>query len=282
MRPCRCPRDRRGCSRAARAASSSSDLAPLRRAGRAGRSISTTHSPCSSRQVVKPAPNEPVPSIAQTRRSGAWSFAKARIRLAPSASDGTVRCAITPPVGSTTAAVWLSLWVSTPMTASTWSASMFMVALRTRVGDRCRRRAGQQPPGWQDCDGSRPISGGQASDQANASATQAGADSDRADISTPRLPGDAPETNDSFGSCPPSASDGQWEVGSCASAVGASLTAPQRTRPSLTVGSSPPLSRRGWAPLGRAAVSYERTSRARRASRPTRGQSWSTTQERDI
>jgi len=40
---------------------------------------------------------------------------------------------MSPPVGVTTAAVWVCLWVSTPMTASTPSASMVMVALPIRV-----------------------------------------------------------------------------------------------------------------------------------------------------
>ncbi len=65
-------------SRAARTASSSSDLAPLRRAGR---SISTTHSPRSSRNVVNPAPKLPVPSIAQTRRPWPCLSTKASSRL---------------------------------------------------------------------------------------------------------------------------------------------------------------------------------------------------------
>jgi len=70
------------------------------------------------------------PSIAQTRRPGACSRAKASTRLAPKASVGIVTSATRPPVGVTTAAVWVCLWVSTPMTASTWSASIAMVALR--------------------------------------------------------------------------------------------------------------------------------------------------------
>src|SRR5262249_22116679 len=90
---------RESASLAARAASSSSDLAPLRRAGRAGRSTSTTHSPCSSRKVVRPAPKLPVPSIAQTRRPGACSRAKRSSRLYPNASAATVASTVTAPLG---------------------------------------------------------------------------------------------------------------------------------------------------------------------------------------
>ena len=47
------------------------------------------------------------------------------------------------------------------------------------------------------------ATGGQASDQANATATQAGADSERADRSNSRArPTSTPAADDSFGSCP--------------------------------------------------------------------------------
>ena len=55
-------------------------FAPSRRAGRAGRSISITHSPCSSSDVVNPAPKLPVPSIAQTRLPAACESTNVRSR----------------------------------------------------------------------------------------------------------------------------------------------------------------------------------------------------------
>ena len=57
------------------------------------------------------------------------------------------------PVGRTSAAVWVSRWVSTPMTASTSSASMVGLPFGRRMG---RSGAGQgEDTAWQDCDESR-------------------------------------------------------------------------------------------------------------------------------
>src|SRR6266542_2595487 len=56
------------------------------------------------------------------------------------------------PAGLTSAMVWLSLWVSTPMTWSTLSASMGRCLLR---GVAVSVPALARETAWQDCDGSR-------------------------------------------------------------------------------------------------------------------------------
>jgi len=88
-----------------------------------------------------------------------------------------------------------------------------MVVLLVTGGDRRRRRAGPWLRGRQDCDGSHPRWGGQASDQANASAIRTGADSERADRSHARAPRGLRLERQSV-------------LGSCSSAIDASLSGP--------------------------------------------------------
>jgi hypothetical protein len=111
-------------------------LAPLRRAGRLGRSTSTTHSPWSTNKQVSPAPKLPVPSTAHTLGPGAWRWAKPSSCRCPALVVGTVAWTSIAPVGSQTAAVWVSRWVSTPMTNWIWPSSMPM-RRPPWTGDRC-------------------------------------------------------------------------------------------------------------------------------------------------
>ena len=110
---------RASASRPARTASSGSDLAPLRRAGRFGRSSSITTSPRStevpgqSGAVAAGAFDRPRPQPAECRSPSRPARRSRRGRCRPSISR--------PRAGrrGTTAAVWVCLWVSTPMTTST-------------------------------------------------------------------------------------------------------------------------------------------------------------------
>ena len=75
------------------------------------------------------------------------------------------------PSGRTTAAVWVCLWVSTPMMTSTDSDNMVTAFLLFRKGRGVPVRFGVR----QDCDGTRQMQpGGQAPDQASSS-SRAGA-----------------------------------------------------------------------------------------------------------
>jgi hypothetical protein len=100
-------------SRPAQMASSGSLLAPVRPRGRLGRSISTTHSPWSSRKLARPAPEQPVPSSAQQRRPAARMIANPSSCWQPAWSLSMSHSATTPPLGSRIAAAWRSRWVST-------------------------------------------------------------------------------------------------------------------------------------------------------------------------
>jgi hypothetical protein len=82
-------------SRPTRTASRVSRLAPWRPRGRWGRSISTTHAPWSTRNRVSPAPSQPVPSNAHTRRPAAWASASRSSQACPAWSLGTSRVART-------------------------------------------------------------------------------------------------------------------------------------------------------------------------------------------
>src|SRR5215218_6738390 len=74
------------------------------------------------------------------------------------------------------AAVWLSRWVSTPMTASTLPSSMGTCGCPPlQGGDRGRRRPGCKSPRGRTVRGHDPSRVGQASDQASDVVGQAGA-----------------------------------------------------------------------------------------------------------
>ena len=148
-------------SRAARTASMSSLLAPARRAGRFGRSTSITRSPRASSAVVSPAPKLPVPSIAHAR-GRAVRLAETDEPPIPFRIRRDGQPLEDPPVELSTAAVWVCLWVSTPMTTSMSSVSMDRSFAKGSSRCRCRseRRCGRTVTSH--------AKGGQASDQANA------------------------------------------------------------------------------------------------------------------
>jgi hypothetical protein len=103
-----------------------SDLAPWRRAGRLGRSSSTT---CrggrggtgSARRRSRRCAGSPTPA---GRAAGRPTGAAAGSR--PGAAGTVTWSTMAPVAAATTAAVWVCLWVSTPMTRSTSAARMAM------------------------------------------------------------------------------------------------------------------------------------------------------------
>jgi hypothetical protein len=128
-------------SRAARTASRSSVLAPPG-ARRAGGPVDLCH-PLALLEQVGGEPSPVAAGALDRPHPAPWGLLDRESVDAQVAGGvgGTVWCAMAAPVGFTTAAVWVALWVSTPMMWSMVSASMGDAAFV--AGWRCRRRPGE-------------------------------------------------------------------------------------------------------------------------------------------
>jgi hypothetical protein len=129
------------CLAAARTASRSSVLAPPG-ARRAGGPVDLCH-PLALLEQVGGEPSPVAAGALDRPHPAPWGLLDRESVDAQVAGGvgGTVWCAMAAPVGFTTAAVWVALWVSTPMMWSMVSASMGDAAFV--AGWRRRRRPGE-------------------------------------------------------------------------------------------------------------------------------------------